>query len=114
MPSKNLWQTRSIFTLLTSSHMSWPTAATAHSSELCGRALTPSVIPLHLCSVTPILGHRLHRLPDLRVTHEHSSPTDSHKPHHHCRFSRRHDIRSAAWRWQGLYRIRLRLSPLPG
>jgi predicted ATPase len=30
-----------------------------HSIELCGRTLTPSVIPLHLCSVTLILGHRL-------------------------------------------------------
>ena len=54
-----------------------------HSTELCGRAPTPFVIPLQLCSFTPIVGHHLHRLPDQRMTHaQHRSP-DSQKPNPH-------------------------------
>jgi hypothetical protein len=46
-----------------------------HSPELCGRAPTPLVLPLQLCSFTPIVGHPLHRLPDQRMTHaQHRSP----------------------------------------
>ena len=55
----------------------------AHSPGLSGRAPMPFVIPLQLRSLTPIVGHQLHRLPDQRMTHaQHRSP-DSRKPHPH-------------------------------
>jgi hypothetical protein len=57
------------------------------STGLRGGAPIPFVIPLQLVSHTPILGHRLQRLLDLRVTHaKHRSP-DPRKPDHHRRFS---------------------------
>src|SRR4029453_18343019 len=64
--------------------------------------------------VPPIVAHPLTRPDDLGVTHGASRQTDPRKPHHHCRFSRRSDLLSAAWRWQGVYRMRPRLSPGPG
>src|SRR5215467_7205643 len=63
--------------------------------------------------VTLLVIHPLTSLEDLSVTHEHSSQTDPRKPHHHCRFSRRRHLCSAAWQWQGLCRIRVRFPPLP-
>src|SRR5215510_4710290 len=63
--------------------------------------------------VTLLVFHPLTSLEDLRVTHEHSSQTDPRKPHHHCRFSRRRNLCSAAWQWQGLCGIRVRFPPLP-
>ena len=55
-----------------------------HSTELRGRAPTPFVIPLQLCSLTPILGHPLHRPSDLRMTHAKHYPPDPRKPDYHC------------------------------
>jgi len=47
----------------------------AHSTEFSGRAPTPFVIPLKLCSLTPILGHHLQRPSHQRMTHaQHRSP----------------------------------------
>src|SRR5215510_11680160 len=83
----------------------------AHSTELRGRAPTPFVIPLQLVSLTPILGHRLQRLLDLRVTHaKHRSP-DPRKPDHHRRFSQRSHLLSAPWRRQGVSRMRRGFPP---
>src|SRR5215831_13003761 len=86
----------------------WP-----HSTELCGGAPTPFVIPLQLCSLTPILGHQLRRPSDLRVTYAQYHSTDPRKPHHHRRFSQRSHLCTAAWRWQGVCRMRRGFPPLP-
>jgi tetratricopeptide (TPR) repeat protein len=68
-----------------------------HSTEFSGGAPTPFVIPLQLCSLTPILGHHLQRPSDQRVTHaQHRSP-DPRKPDSHHRFPERSDLLSAAW-----------------
>jgi len=58
-----------------------------HSTEFSGGAPPPFVIPLQLCSLTPILGHHLQRPSAQRVTHAPHRPSDSRKPDHHCRFS---------------------------
>src|SRR5215831_3579171 len=85
----------------------------SHSTELCGRAPTPCVISLQLCSLTPILGHLLHRPSDLRTTHAKCYSPDPRKPDHHRRFSERSDLLSTAWGWQSVCRMRARLSPGP-
>ncbi len=69
----------------------------SHSTEFSGGTPTPFVIPLPLCSLTPILGHHLQRPSDQRVTHaQHRSP-DPRKPDSHHRFPERSDLLSAAW-----------------
>jgi two-component system, sensor histidine kinase and response regulator len=45
-----------------------------HSTEFSGGAPTLFVIPLQLCSLTPILGHHLQRLSAQRVTHAPGPP----------------------------------------
>jgi len=58
----------------------------AHSTEFSGGAPTPFMIPLKLCSLTPIVGHHLHRPSDQRMTHaQHRSPAPR-KPDDHHRF----------------------------
>jgi hypothetical protein len=54
-----------------------------HSTEFRGKAPIPFVIPLQLCSHTPILGHQPHQPSDLKVTHAKHSPPDPCKPDHH-------------------------------
>jgi RNA-directed DNA polymerase len=54
-----------------------------HSTRFSGEAPTPFVIPLQLCSLTPILGHPLHRPSDLRMTHAKHHPPDPRKPDYH-------------------------------
>src|SRR5262249_31350751 len=62
-----------------------------------GGTATPFVIPLKLCSLTPILGHHLQRPSDQRVTHaQHRSP-DPRQPDSHHRFPERSNLLSAAW-----------------
>src|SRR5439155_8384517 len=68
-----------------------------HSTEFSGGTPTPFVIPLKLCSLTPILGHHLQRPSDQRVTHaQHRSP-DPRKPDDHHRFPERSHLLSVAW-----------------
>src|SRR6516164_2500088 len=55
----------------------------SHSTEFRGKAPTPFVIPLPLCSHTPNLGHQRHQPSNLRVTHAKHSPPDPCKPDHH-------------------------------
>src|SRR6266446_2647125 len=55
--------------------------------------------------VTPIVSHQLTRPDNRGVTHGHHSQTDPRKPDHYCGFSRRSDVLSAAWRWEGLSRV---------
>src|SRR5262249_1505550 len=73
----------------------------------------PFTIVLILQRVPPIVSHPLTRPDDLGVTHGASCQTNPRKPHYHCRFSRRRDVRSAAGQRQGLCRIRGRFPPLP-
>src|SRR5215510_4818152 len=61
----------------------------SHSTEFSGGAPPPFVIPLQLCSLTPILGHHLQRPSAQRVTHAQYNSPDPQKPDHHRRFSRR-------------------------
>src|SRR5437764_13043265 len=68
---------------------------------------------LILQRVPPIVSHPLTRPDDLGVTYGTSRQTDPRKPHHHCRFSRRSDLLSAAGRWQGVPRVYPRLHPVP-
>src|SRR5262249_40466345 len=68
---------------------------------------------LILQCVPPIVSPPLTRPDDLGVTHGTSRQTDPRKPHHHCRFSRRSDLLSAAGRWQGVPRVYPRLCPVP-
>src|SRR5262249_53069485 len=63
--------------------------------------------------VTPIVSHPLTRPDDLGVTYGPNRQTDTRKPHHHRRFSRRCDLLPAAERRQSLRRMCARLPPGP-
>jgi hypothetical protein len=54
-----------------------------HSTEFSGGAPTPFVIPLQLCSLTPILGHHLQQLSNQRVTHAQRRSSDPREPNYH-------------------------------
>src|SRR5712691_1676901 len=77
--------------------------------------VTPNagVASLPLGRFSPIVGHQQHRPSDLRMTHAQHDPPDPRKPDHHCRFSQRSDLLSAAWRRQGVCRMRARVPPRP-
>src|SRR5262249_51164830 len=61
----------------------------------------------------PIVSPLLPTPDNLGVTHGHSDETDTRKPHHHRRFSRRSDVFLPDSRWEGVSRVRVRLPPLP-
>ena len=66
---------------------------------------------LDISTCTHIVSHMLTRPDDLGVAHGHSRDMDSAQPHHHRRFPRWNDLRSPAWRRQGVSRVCARLYP---
>jgi hypothetical protein len=59
----------------------------SHSIGFSDEGPLPFAISWKLCRYSPMLGHQLHRPPDLRMTHAKYGSPDPRKPHHHCRVS---------------------------